>query len=438
MATKSVHVFKNPNFSLVFFGVLVSNIAHIFFSFAISLYVLDIANQAFGKENAALVQAAYLAVAGIILVLLMPFGGSLADKLNKVRTMYITDFIRGFTILGVAFIIFSIEEPIILIATLFLMNIILSINSAFFGPAASSLLRFIVSDEELQPAASYLHGSSNLTSIIGVILGGILYVSLGIFWIFIMNGIAYIFSAITEMFIRYKRDHITKSQLTFKDVLHDIKDGIIYIRKEKAIFAVLVMALSLNFFVSPFFSNGLPYFIKFGLSSESSYLFSQWLRPENWLSVMSVTFSIAAMTMSLILSKHKTKDNYGKQMKLSIIAASFFLGIAAIFMIGYYANIINISTVLVGVSMMQLGIGFSVVLFNVPFSIVIQRKVDRSQLGKVNAVTGVLSQALIPFASLIAGILISQISPIALYMFIIVGMTFVSISYYFNKTANQI
>lgn len=162
METKAIHVFKNPNFSLVFFGVFVSNVAHIFFNFAISLYVLDVASKAFGEANAALIQAAYLAVAGIILVILMPFGGSLADKLNKVRTMYITDYIRGFTILGVALLIFTVEDPIILIVTLFLMNVVLSVNSAFFGPAASSLLRFIVSDEELQPAASYLHGSQNL------------------------------------------------------------------------------------------------------------------------------------------------------------------------------------------------------------------------------------------------------------------------------------
>lgn len=246
METKAIHVFKNPNFSLVFFGVLVSNVAHIFFNFAISLYVLDVASKAFGEANAALIQAAYLAVAGIILVILMPFGGSLADKLNKVRTMYITDYIRGFTILGVALLIFTVEDPIILIVTLFLMNVVLSVNSAFFGPAASSLLRFIVSDEELQPAASYLHGSQNLQSILGVILGGILYVTLGIFWIFVMNGIAYIISAITEMFIKYKRE-TKSSNLTFKDVLHDIKDGVVYIRKEKAIFAVLLMALSLTF-----------------------------------------------------------------------------------------------------------------------------------------------------------------------------------------------
>ena len=93
--TTKINIFKNRNFNLLFAGVMVSNIAHVLFSFAISLYILRIANAAYGIEKAALIQAAYLAVSGIILLLFMPVGGVLADKLNKVRTMYITDYIRG-------------------------------------------------------------------------------------------------------------------------------------------------------------------------------------------------------------------------------------------------------------------------------------------------------------------------------------------------------
>ena len=190
-------VFKNKNFALLFGGVLVSNIAHILFNFAMSLFVLRIAKEAFGEDIAPMIQGWYLLTAGIILVLLMPFGGVFADRFNKVRTMYLTDFIRGFTILGVGAMVFLADDPKTKIIFIFVMAVILGINSAFFNPASQSLLKFIVKEDELQQASSYLHGSYSLQNILGLVLGGILYASLGIYVIFIINGIAYIISAIT-------------------------------------------------------------------------------------------------------------------------------------------------------------------------------------------------------------------------------------------------
>ena len=51
-----INVFKNKNYSLLFYGVLVSNVAHILFNFVMSLYVLRIAKEVYGETNAPLVQ----------------------------------------------------------------------------------------------------------------------------------------------------------------------------------------------------------------------------------------------------------------------------------------------------------------------------------------------------------------------------------------------
>ncbi len=217
-----VNIFKNKNFNLLFAGVLVSNIAHVLFNFAISLYILRIAKEAFGVEQAALIQAAYLAVSGIILLVCMPFGGVLADKMNKVRIMYLTDYIRGITIGLVSVAVLFIDHAGTLLIILFIMNVILGVNSSLFNPASGSLLRFIVKDEELQQASSYMQGSANLQNIIGLILGGIIFATLGIFWIFVINAIGYVISAISEMFIRYDYKAYTTDgeEITLHIVLH--------------------------------------------------------------------------------------------------------------------------------------------------------------------------------------------------------------------------
>ncbi len=431
-------VFQNRNYRLLFWGVLVSNVAHILFGFAISLYILELAKTAYGKDTAALIQAGYLFVSGIILVLFVPLGGVLADRKNKVRIMYITDFIRGGAIiLAGAFI--ALDTPVLWkIVALFVMNVVLSVNSSFFQPAGSSLLRFIVSDEELQPAAAYLQGSNSFQSIIGLVLGGILYATLHISWLFFLNGAGYIISAITEIFIVY--DHKSHSQETTstKEVLYDIREGIRYIFSQKGVLAILTMALLFNFFVHPTFANAMPIFIKFGLADEPSYLFDRVLEPSHWYSIMSIALSVSAVIMSLILSSRKTKERYGGDLKRALVGFAIPILCIGLIMILYYQAVIGVNVVLLGVTAMMFLLGFANVSFNVPVSLIMQRQVDRAMLGKVSSVSSVLSQALIPFSSLLAGFIIAKTSISVLYLFCSLGVIGVSFWFVKNKAADTI
>ena len=438
-AKPKIKVFKNRNFTLLFWGVFVSNVAHIIFGFAISLYILQLAKPFYGEEQSAMIQALYLALSGIILVALVPFGGVLADKLNKVRTMYITDYIRGISITIVGLLLLFDMSVLNKIILLFIMNLILSINAAFFSPASSSLLRFIVTDEELQPAASLLQGSYNFQSILGLILGGILYSTMGIVGIFILNGAGYIISAITEMFIRYNHhEHSNTKQLTMKLVFGDIKDGLKYLFKEKAIVALLFMALALNFFTAPIFSNAMPFFVTYKFANEPSYLFQNFMTPENWFSIISVSFSIGAIIMSLFMSRAATKEKYSRQLKGWLIGLVIPMSLISLTMILYYQGIISINATLISVVSFMFVIGLGNVAFNIPVSLILQRRVDRSMLGKVSSVSSVLSQALIPISSLVAGVIIMKINVSALYLFCIIGTVLITILYLSSKASNDL
>ena len=439
MTNAKINVFKNKNFSLLFGGVLVSNIAHILFNFAISLFVLRIAKGLYDENTAAMIQAIYLAVSGFVLLILMPIGGVFADKLNKVKTMYLTDFIRGSTILLATLGLILISDQFMIIVMLFVMNIILAVNSALFTPASSSLLRFIVADEELQQAASYMYGSSSFQAIIGLLLGGILYSSMGIVWVFVINGVAYIISAITEIFIRYDHTrHSDQNAVSVKAVFADIKSGLSYIYHEKPIFATLMMALGLNFFLSPIFGNALPYFIEFSLAASPRFLFDGFMTPETWFSAISISMSISAIIMSLFLSRRKTKEKYAAWLKTAIIVFVALVTVYAISMIMFYGGSVPIDSILILMISIFFLLGFANTAFNVPVNLIFQKRIDMSQLGKVNSVSGVLSQALIPLASLVAGVLISQVSVIALYLFSLIGMLIVTVLYVLNKQTNTI
>lgn len=435
-----VNIFKNKNFNLLFAGVMVSNIAHVLFNFAISLYILRIADAAFGVEKAALIQAAYLALSGLILLIGMPFGGVLADKLNKVRIMYLTDYIRGITIGLVGLAILFVDHAATLLVILFVMNFILGLNSSLFNPASGSLLRFIVKDEELQQASAYMQGSGNLQNIIGLILGGIIFATFGIFWIFVINAVGYIFSAISEMFIRYDHKvHTTEGEnITFRVVVNDMKSGIKYLFSAKPILATIMMALGINLFFSPIFSNAIPYFVEFGLGAEQTYLWDSLLTRETWYSIISVSFSLSSIIMALILSTQRTKDSYSKQFKGAILGAVIVVSMISLVMISYYMHWINIDLTLIGLTLSMFMIGFMIMNFNIPMSLVIQRNVEPKQLGKVSSVMNVLSQALIPIGSMLAGVIISQLSIVYFFIFATVGSWAVVLIYINNKVSNQI
>jgi MFS family permease len=437
-AVSKPRVFQNRNYRLLFWGILVSNIAHILFNFAISLYLLEIAKAAYGESKAALIQAGYLFASGIVLVLLVPFGGVLADRISKVKIMVVTDFLRGATILLTGAFLLLDASLTLKIVALFVMNVLLSVNSAIFQPAGGSLLRFLVSDEELQPASAYLQGSYQLQSILGLILGGILYAALPIAWIFFLNGAAYIGSAISEIFIRYDHKAHATDTVGLRQTFADIKSGIVYLWNEKGVLAILTMALLFNFFVNPTFSNAFPIFIKFNLSEEPSYLFDSFLQPSHWFSILSIIMSVGAIVMSLLMSKCKTKEKYGNDLKRALLLFTLPILLISALMGAYYARLIHVSVVLVGVCVAMLILGIAQISFNVPVSLIMQRKVEKQMLGKVSSVSTVLAQALIPFSSLIAGAIIAKISISALYLFCSLGVIGVTFWFFRNKATETI
>jgi len=438
-AGAKIRVFKNRNFALLFWGIAVSNIAHVFFSFAIGFYIYEITIPLFGESDAEIIKAAFIALSGILIVLLLPIGGVLADRWNKAKIMYVTDFIRGVTILGAGAVVFLVESNAFKLVALFVMEFILAANATIFMPASRSLLRFIVSDEELQPSASYLQMSDNFQAIIGLVFAASLYAKLGIGLIFIINGVAYLLSAVSELFIRYEHKKPEAGEiLDLKTVVSDIKVGFRYLISEKAIVAIMVMALLINFFVSPIFANGMQNWVYFRFAEEPVYLFSAFMDRTSWYGAFSIALSLASILMSLYLSRQKTRESYAKPLKRALTVFVVAMSGLCALIVSYYYGLVPIDAVLIGGILLMFVCGLGLVAFNIPLSMVMQRKVRKDMLGKVSAVSGTLSQALIPVASILAGFVIAKAGNEVFFIGSAVGMIAVMVWFLPNKASNQI
>ena len=241
---KVKNVFTNRNFVLVFLGALVSNIASLFYSFAVSFYILKITG------NNALIQGLYLAAGGVTFCVVSLFGGVISDRFNKAKIMYICDYLKGALIIGFTlFLMFVIKSTTWKVASLFIVTVIANAIAGIFSPASSALLPQIVKEKQFQQAQSYFAILQSFQSIVGIILAGLLYTLVPINVLFFVVGGCYILSAISEMFIRYDSAYERRDEkLTMKIVFSDIRDGFKYLASIKSVLALMICILFINFF----------------------------------------------------------------------------------------------------------------------------------------------------------------------------------------------
>ena len=398
-ASESRNVFFNKNFRLVFFGALVSELGGVLYSFAVSFYILEISG------NNAVLQGIYLAVTGVALLLSTPVGGVIGDRFNKAKIMFICDYLRGALIILATILMLLVDTSEAHIAILFAVGIIGNVIGGIFSPAAGALFPHIIDEEKLQQANSYIAIKSSLLGIFGIVLAGIMYGTMSVTMLFLIVGICYVLSGVSEMFIRYEH-RVSEEKLTLKLALTDMKEGFDYIRTQKAIMALMIAILFINFFFAPVSSNFLPYFVKTDVAAADSYLFDSVLTPELWSSVFSVLIGISSLFASAILSARKQKDKVGHQVALYLTGvAVLMLGLTGGYWF-YASGRGSLNMFLILFSVGAFIIGFILPCINIPVGTTFMRIVDRDKLSKVSSITNVLSQGLIPIATALAGVIL--------------------------------
>jgi len=164
-----------------------------------------------------------------------PIAGTLVDRMKKKSVIVAADLLLGLLSIG---LILANNLP-----QVYTIVFVQSVLSAFFRPAIRSLFPLIVEKENLT-AANALNGISyRVSSLIGPAIGGLIIGVLGVPMLFILNGISFIISAISETFIQYE-DTSLKHKKADNSLLQDFKDGFDYIRQHQSVrFVILFFAI---------------------------------------------------------------------------------------------------------------------------------------------------------------------------------------------------
>lgn len=238
----------NRDFVLLWQGALVSMFGDLLFEIALGFWIL-------AETGSTGLMGTLMAVSIIPRVVISPVAGVIADRYDRKRLLVSMDAVRGVCVVavGIAAILGVLE-----IWMVFLTGIVLGTCAAFFDPAAGSMLPDVVPKASLQRANSLFAMLHSGIRILGNSAGGFFYVSLGAPLMFLANGISYLFSSVTEMFIR--KPAPVRSDAEHTPFLEDMKSGYRYVWQRPGLRVLMIVGAVLNFFASAAMILLLPLF----------------------------------------------------------------------------------------------------------------------------------------------------------------------------------
>ena len=374
-------VLRNRSFLLLWVGQLVSQVGDRVHAIALMWWVLE-------TTGSAALMGMVLIFATVPSVVFGPFGGGYVDRWNRKTIIVTMDLARGLIILGVAYLAIrgTLEVWQILVATAGV-----SLASVLFGPAVSATIPNIVRPTEITRANSLSQIVSQGTGIAGPALGGVLVALWGVGGVFLLNGISYILSGISELFISVPATVTAAPK--HKRILSEVVDGYRFVRSHVTIFGFLRVAAILNFFTAPF-AILLPLITKdvLGRGAES-------------LGVMTAAFSVGFLLASALLAVLREQRRKHPWIIFGIALAG-----GAMILMGVFIDFTSY-LVLIGVVGVTLGVA------NILIMSYVQSVVPDDMRGRVFGFMMTLSGGLQPLAFAVFGLVADRVPiPYVLWM----------------------
>jgi MFS family permease len=291
--------FEVHNFRLYFIGQVVSVSGTWMQRVAQSWLVLELTNS--GVAVGALTAVQFLPI-----LLLAPTGGLLADRMDKRRLLYLTQSFAAVIALTLAVLVLTDTVELWMV---FALGLALGVVGSVDNPTRQSFVMEMVGRSKLANAVALNSVLVNSARIIGPAVGGILIVTVGIGYCFLINSATYLvfIAAIAAMrtadIDRPEPEPRVKGQL--RELLH-------YVRKDSVIRSTLIMSAMIGLFAYEF-EVILPLFARFTFGGDA-----------DTFGIMFAAMGVGAIAGGLYIA---SRDTHPPRMTL-VAAYAFGLGIA--------------------------------------------------------------------------------------------------------------
>lgn len=300
----------NKDYILMLQGNAVSAIGDVLYSVAIGYWVYE-------KTGSSALMGIMSSISMFMVMFVSPFSGSIVDKCSRKAIIVGMDALRGLIMLIVGALAFTdkLSVPIVLAAAF-----LASACSVFFSPAVSTLMLDIIPHDDMVRGQSVHSGITSFINLVGKALSGALVAFLGVPLIIVINGISYLFSAATEVFIHVPKTVQQGAKVTVSGILRDFGLAIREIFGNRFLQLFVPCALILNLLGAGPMTLMLPFCLEKGFTVDMyGYL-------------MSVETAASLICVSLLgIIKLKPKARY------YMMAAGFLISIP-IYILAYLSR----------------------------------------------------------------------------------------------------
>jgi len=225
----------SPNFSLFFQGTLVTQIGMWMQQVAFGWLVLTLTDSPFYLGLTAFFRA-------LPMLVVSPFGGVLADRLDRRQILLQSQLGTAVISGGLAFLVaIGQARPWHLLVASFLMGAAMAVNM----PARQAMVGQLVTREQLPNAIALNSMSMNSSRVIGPALAGGLIGIIGIGGCLFLHAGAYLWSVVNV--VQIKVPAVTRRAAS-ASVVQNLIEGFRYCYEQKSVFGMLLMAVLVSVF----------------------------------------------------------------------------------------------------------------------------------------------------------------------------------------------
>ena len=236
------------DFTLVVAGQIISLFGNAILRFALPLYLLR-------RTGSSSLFGAVTACSFIPMILFSLVGGVLADRLNKRNIMVALDFGTA----GLILLFYPLHGEVPIVPLMIVCLMILYGISGIYQPAVQASIPVLLQREQIMQGNAVINMVSTLSSLLGPVIGGILFGAWGITPILLISVACFICSAIMEIYIRIPHQKQESRAGILSIVRGDLRESWQYVKAERPAFLSVVLVLALfNLILSAAMIVGIP------------------------------------------------------------------------------------------------------------------------------------------------------------------------------------
>lgn len=392
----------NRNFALLWQGQSISRIGDQVFEVALLFFVKHL------TDSAALV-GLMMMVSALPAVLLGPIGGTFADRHSRRKILIAADTINGVVVIALAALVLLVPEATdFALIMVFITAVVIATAAAFFNPAISASILDLVPQDRVAGANSLNQMSAQLALFLGQGLGGVLFRLLGAPFLFLFNGVSYLFAAGSESFVRIPQVIPEKSlhwREQFRDFKRDTVIGFRFVWQRSGLRTLVLVSAFLNFFSVPIIVL-LPFFVEDILKA-----------PVDWYGFIVAATGVGALIGYIFAGAIRLSNRArGRLLLTFIIVESFGYGL-----LGFVRD--PVTALILG---LLDGFVSGVVMVNV--TTLLQLTTPSEMRGRVFGLLGTISGSLTPIAMGLAGVIADLLDRDIPLIYVTCGVIMVALS----------